>query len=62
MPLGRTLRQHIDTLKKTTLAPEFSDQLLEYHYQLIYGNTDKNQAIEKELHKTIRKWRNSHSI
>ncbi|BDS06958.1 hypothetical protein NT6N_19980 [Oceaniferula spumae] len=59
MPLGRTLRQHIETLAKSNRAPEFADNLLAYHYGVLYGDAEKDTRTEKQLNRTIRKWRNT---
>jgi len=59
MPLGRTLRQHIETLKKGNHAPAFADRMLDYHYGVLYGDATKNSATEKQLNRGIRQWKNS---
>ena len=57
MPLGRTLRQHIAILQHTDVAPEFSNNLLDYHYQVMYGEKPKNSAKEKQLNQSIKQWK-----
>ena len=61
MPLGRTLRQHVTELNTHPIAPDFSNELLGYHYQMIYGEGEKEAAKEKQLLQAIRKWRNTHT-
>ena len=61
MPLGRTLRQHILKLKTTEIAPKFLDDLLAYHYQMTYADTNKNPALEKQLNQNIRQWKNTYT-
>ncbi|MBK1855520.1 transglutaminase domain-containing protein [Verrucomicrobiaceae bacterium 5K15] len=57
MPLGRTLRQHMQSLQKLDHAPEFGDQLLAYHYGVLYGDTPKDSSEEKQLNQHIRAWK-----
>ena len=62
MPDGRTLRQHLAILGKNNASPAFSQDLLDYHYGVIYSDHDKNQSVEKNLNQVIRKWKKSASL
>lgn len=61
MPVGRTLRQQIAALDKARLTPRFAGQLLDYHYQLLYGDNVQNPSTEKQLNRSIRSWRKKHT-
>ena len=43
MPTGRTMRQQIELLQSVENAPDFLDELLEYHYGLLYGELAKDK-------------------
>jgi len=60
MPDGRTLRQHVELLNQQDVAPDFLDDLLAYHYGLLYGGVSKDKTQEKQLIRAISQWKNSH--
>lgn len=62
IPLGRTLRQHMDVLADTDCAPDFSERLLSYHYGLIYGGAKKTPSLEKQLNRAIRRWKTTVTV
>lgn len=57
MPVGSTLRQHIEYLQSHDAAPEFLNELLDYHYGLLYGESPKDKAKEKQLKRAIVRWK-----
>ena len=56
MPPGRTLRQQLTTLAREDQMPAFSEDLLEYHYSITYGNARPNKLRESALLRAIRLW------
>ncbi|MEN8865640.1 MAG: transglutaminase-like domain-containing protein [Akkermansiaceae bacterium] len=52
MPPGRTLRAHLE--KNQT--PDFTADLLQYHYAVQYGDQPRNKATEKILLGQLRNW------
>ena len=59
MPDGRTLRQHVDLLHQHNVTPDFLDELLAYHYGLLYGGVSKDKTKEKRLIRAISQWKNA---
>lgn len=57
MPVGRTLRQHVDMIQSEGDAPQFLSDLLVYHYGLLYGDVVKDKAREKNLNRAMKSWR-----
>lgn len=52
MPPGRTLRAHLQEIT----APEFTRDLLHYHYSVQYNEQPRDRLTEKKLLQTLRKW------
>ena len=52
MPSGRTLRAHLENIA----APDFTADLLRYHYAVLYGDQPRNKVTEKKLLHQLRKW------
>ncbi|NNM29089.1 MAG: hypothetical protein HKO57_06180, partial [Akkermansiaceae bacterium] len=56
MPPARTLRQHLDHLRRHEIAPEFASDLLAYHYGVTYANAPANPQRERDLTRAIKGW------
>ncbi len=56
IPRGRTLAQHLDTLKEQNVPVPFANELLSYHYDITYRNRPQNSSTEKGLRDAIRRW------
>ena len=56
MPVGRTLRQHLAELEAEGCQPEFSEDLLRYHYEMTYAKGEKRPAHEREILSRLKKW------
>lgn len=56
MPSGRTLRQQLTHLAQQDLAPDFSTELLAYHYATTYGTDPPDRPTERYLSKQISSW------
>lgn len=52
MPSGRTLRAHLENIS----APDFTADLLQYHYAVLYSDQPRNKITEKKLLHQLRKW------
>lgn len=52
MPPGRTLRAHLAKIP----APDFTSQLLQYHYSVHYGDQPRHKPTEKKLLNQLRNW------
>jgi len=52
MPPGRTLRAHLASIN----APPFADELLNYHYNVHYGEAPPNKTTEKKLLRELKTW------
>lgn len=61
IPFGRTLRQHVEMLQDTEEVPGFLEELLDYHYGILYGGQQKDKAVEKSLSRKITQWRKAAS-
>ncbi|MGB0774230.1 MAG: transglutaminase-like domain-containing protein [Akkermansiaceae bacterium] len=59
MPKGTTLRQHLKYIAEAGEAPPFAKLLLDYHYQLTYGEAERNSTTEKSLIQAIKDWGSS---
>ena len=55
--VGRTLRQKIDKLRAVETPPDFLDELLDYHYGVLYEGRLKDKAMEKRLVQAMDRWR-----
>lgn len=53
---GITLRQHIRMLERTELSQPFFQELLDYHYGLIYQTKLKDSNTEEQLINDIQRW------
>jgi len=56
MPLGRTLRQQVEYLRSKDVASDILDELLDYHYGILYGGQTKDKVNEKQLNRGLIKW------
>jgi len=56
MPVGRTLRQQVEYLRSKDAASDILDELLDYHYGLLYGEQAKDKVKEKELKRGLVDW------
>ena len=56
MPAGRTLRQQLSALAQEDQMPSFSDDLLDYHYAITYGNVPPDKLRESALLRAIKLW------
>ncbi len=56
MPLGRTLRQQLTYLESEDCAPDFSDELLRYHYATTYASGKKQAARERKFRQSLKQW------
>ncbi|MGC6464097.1 MAG: transglutaminase-like domain-containing protein [Akkermansiaceae bacterium] len=52
MPPGRTLRAHLEQIE----APEFTSELLDYHYAVQYGDSPREKSREKKFLSQLRHW------
>ncbi len=53
---GITLRDLVALLKEKSLCPSFADELLEYHYSVIYRNVAPSRSKELSFLKQITAW------
>ena len=56
MPPGRTLRQQLTALAEEDQMPGFSEDLLDYHYAITYGNARPSKLRESALLRAIKHW------
>ena len=56
MPVGRTLRQQLAHLQAEGCAPDFSEELLQYHYEMTYAKGEKRPAHERKMLARLKKW------
>ena len=52
MPAGRTLRAHLDLIP----APDFTTDLLDYHYAVQYADAPRDKKREKQFSHQLRQW------
>lgn len=52
MPPGRTLRAHLQQIT----APDFTRELLRYHYAVQYNDEPRDRSTEKKLLRSLRTW------
>ncbi len=55
MPLSRTLRSHLSLIE----APDFTHDLLTYHYAVQYGQSSRSKTTEKQLLHQLKAWEKS---
>lgn len=56
MPTGRTLSQHLESLRHEDVSIGFADDLLSYHYDTTYRNRPRDSRTEKDLSHQIKAW------
>jgi len=54
---GDTLLGHLKWLENRESLPDFSTELLDYHYETVYRNGEENPSIEAALEHKINQWR-----
>lgn len=54
---GDTLRRHMEWLEDKDKTPSFASELLRYHYDTTYRESDVDKKIETELMRQMRKWK-----
>ena len=57
MPRGRTLRQQVEYLQSQDDPPSFLDELLNYHYGILFEQSIEDKTIEKQLKRAITLWK-----